>query len=373
MRSIVLMMWGLWLGLLGMASHVQAATVVDLAGRTVQIPAKVERIILGEGRMLSTLAILDRDLPKDRLVGMLGDMEQVDPGAYAQYLKVYPNLDRVARLGRSGQSFSVEEAISLKPQLAIFSLRGHGPDMNDQATMQRLSKAGIAVVYVDFSKDPLKNTEASMRVLAKVLAKEKEAEQYIAFYREEMAKVTQGLGNIQRKTTVFLESRVGLGNSCCETLTHGMLGSFISTAGGDNIANELVPGSHGTVSLEFLLQKQPEVYIATGIGNPQTAQDERNPRIALGAGVDLAHAQKSFKRALSRTGFAQFKAVQNGRAYAISHQFNYSAANVVAVQAMAKWLYPQQFAALDPQATLQRFYQRFQPVPLAGTFWIEAP
>jgi iron complex transport system substrate-binding protein len=63
-------------------------------------------------------------------------------------------------------------------------------------------------------------------------------------------------------------------------------------------------------------------------------------------------------------------AVQQGRAFAISHQFNYSAANVVAVQAIAKWLYPQQFATLKPQATLQRFYQQFQPVPLAGTFWI---
>ncbi|WP_228028156.1 ABC transporter substrate-binding protein [Chitinibacter fontanus] len=348
-----------------------AASVTDLAGRTVEIPAKIERIIVGEGRMLPSLAIMDRELPAQRVVGMLGDFEQLDPGSYAQYRQVYPKLDQIERLGRSSQSFSVEEAIALQPQLAIFSLRGHGPDVKDTATLQRLSKAGVTVVYVDFTKDPLKNTEASIRVLGQVLGKQKAAEQYLEFYRSEMAKVSAGLAKVKRKTPMFLESRVGLGNSCCETLTHGMLGTFVSAAGGANIADPLVPGAYGTVSLEFLLQSQPEVYIGTGIGNPITARDRNSPRIALGAGIDRATAQASLRHALTRPGFAQLKAVQTGRAYAISHHFNYSAANVVAVQVLAKWLYPAEFAQLNPQATLQTFFQRFQPVPLAGTYWIE--
>jgi iron complex transport system substrate-binding protein len=40
------------------------------------------------------------------------------------------------------------------------------------------------------------------------------------------------------------------------------------------------------------------------------------------------------------------------------------------VQAMAKWLHPQRFADLDPEATLRTAYARFQPVPLNGTYWI---
>ncbi|NHQ86733.1 ABC transporter substrate-binding protein [Iodobacter sp. HSC-16F04] len=349
-----------------------AATLTDLAGRTVVLPARAERIILGEGRMLASLAILDRELPAKRVVGMLGDFEQLDPGSYEQYRKVYPKLDQITRLGRSSQSFSVEEAIGLKPQLAIFSLRGHGPDASDQATLQRLSKAGITVIYVDFTKDPLRNTEASIRVLGQALGKVKAAEEYIAFYREEMAKVSQGLAGVSHKPKVFLESRVGLSNGCCETITHGMLGRFVDAAGGDNIANALVPGSHGTVSVEYLLQSQPEVYIGTGIGNPLTARQSGSPRIALGAGIDEATAKASLQRSLGRTGIAQLTAVRQGRAYAISHQFNYSAANVAAVQAMAKWLYPARFEQLNPQATLQNFYKRFQPVPLQGTFWVEA-
>ncbi len=358
------------LSILFSLSH--AASVTDLAGRTVQLPSKTERIILGEGRMLTSLAILDRDVPRQRVVGMLGDFEQLDPGSYAQYRKVYPNLDKIARLGRSSQSFSVEEAIRLKPQLAIFSLGGHGPDVNDTATLQRLSRAGVTVVYVDFNKDPLKNTETSIRVLGEVLGKPQAATRYLAFYRSEMAKVKQGLSGVTRKPSVFLESRVGLSGGCCETITHGMLGRFVEAAGGRNIADALVPGSHGTVSLEFLLNTQPDVYIGTAIGNPLTAAHANSPRIALSAGIDTQTARTSFQRTLSRSGIARLTAVKQGRAYAISHQFNYSAANVVAVQAMAKWLHPERFRQLDPHATLQRFYQDFQPVPLNGTFWIEA-
>ena len=351
-----------------LAANSQAATLVDLAGRQVTIPAKVERIVLGEGRMLTSLTILDRDLPSKRIVGMLGDFEQLDPGAYAQYLQVYPRLDQIARLGKSSASFSVEETIRLKPDLAVFSLRGHGPGVNDVATLRKLQSAGVTVVYVDFTQDPLKNTPQSIRVLGRMLGKEKAAEQYIDFYQQEMARVSTGLSKVKRYPSVFLESRVGLDKSCCETITHAMLGRFVDAAGGNNIAKTKVPGAHGVVNVEFLLTEQPEFYIATAIGNPQSAQSN-SPRIALGAGITPAMAQKTLRKAMQRTGIAELDAVRNGKTYALSHQFNYSAANVVAVQAIAKWLHPEQFAQLDPNDTLQRFYQRFQPVALNGTYW----
>jgi iron complex transport system substrate-binding protein len=56
--------------------------------------------------------------------------------------------------------------------------------------------------------------------------------------------------------------------------------------------------------------------------------------------------------------------------HGIWHHFYTSPFNVVAVQAMAKWLHPALFADLDPRATLQMLYQRFQPVPLDGVYWV---
>ena len=37
---------------------------------------------------------------------------------------------------------------------------------------------------------------------------------------------------------------------------------------------------------------------------------------------------------------------------------------------MGKWLHPQRFADLDPEATLRTAYARFQPFALHGTYWI---
>ena len=66
--------------LLFQASLAQAArTVTDLAGRTVEIPMKVERVVLGESRYIPALAILEGDRVVDRLAGLLPDFEKTDP------------------------------------------------------------------------------------------------------------------------------------------------------------------------------------------------------------------------------------------------------------------------------------------------------
>ncbi|MDC6166800.1 ABC transporter substrate-binding protein [Paucibacter sp. XJ19-41] len=353
---------------LTVASAQGATTVVDLAGRSVSLPDKVERIILGEGRMLSALAILEGSTLPGRVVGMLEDFERLDPAGYELYRQRFPALQRVVRLGRGGASFSVEEAIALKPDLAIFSLRGHGPDVNDAATLARLQAAGISVVYVDFTKNPLEDTARSIKLLGRVLGREAEAAAYLAWHRQEMDKVRSRIARVKQRPTVFLDSRVGLAAGCCETLTHGMMGLFIEAAGGRNIAADLVPGVHGTVSLEWLLTRQPEVYIGTAIGNPASVA-RGAPTIALGAGIEPDVAAESLLRSLRRPGIAQLQAVRSGRAHAVWHHFNYLASNPAALQAVAKWLHPALFADIDPQATLADYYRRFQPITLTGTYW----
>lgn len=346
--------------------------LIDLAGHPVKRPAKLERILLGEGRMLTNLVILDRELPRQRVVGMLDDFAQLDPGLYAQYLRIYPELAKISRLSRGSSGFSVEQALALRPDLAIFGLGGHGPDASDVATRQRLEAAGVSVVYIDFTADPLRNTRPSLRLLGELFGRQAQADSFIRFYEAELAKVSQGLAGLKQKTSVFIDSRVGLALGCCETLSNGMLGRLVDLAGGDNIAKPLVPGAHGTVNLEFLLQRQPSVYVATAIGNPTTLR-QQSARIPLGAGIDATTAQAGLQRALQREGIVHLQAVRQGRAHALSHHFNYSASHVAAVQVLAKWLYPERFRSLDPQATLQQYYARFQPVPLPGVYWVSAP
>lgn len=345
-------------------------TLVDLAGRTVSLPDRVERMVIGEGRFLIALGLLEgKDLPQ-RVVGMMGEFERLDPDGFALYLKRFPALEKIARVGLAGaDSFSTEKTIALRPQLVIFGTGGHSPSPRDTDVITRLEAAGIAVMFVDFRADPLVNTPRSMKLLGEALGREQEAAAYVAFYQAELAKVSAGLKGVTQKPRVFLESRVGLREDCCETMVSGLMGRFVDAAGGDNMARPLVPGEVGQVNLEYLLTRQPEVYIATAIGNSATTGSRR---ILMGAGAAPEAARASLRQSLQRTGISGLTAVRQGQAHAIWHHFYDSPLNVVAVQAFARWLHPQRFATLDPARTLSTLFERFQPLPLAGTYWVSA-
>ncbi|HEV7256969.1 MAG TPA: ABC transporter substrate-binding protein [Bosea sp. (in: a-proteobacteria)] len=343
--------------------------LVDLAGRKVTVPDRVERVIIGEGRYLPALAILDRADPVARLVGMMGEYEAVDPVSYARYRERFPALDRVKRIGRVARdSFSLEQAIAASPQVAIFGIGGHGPDTRSGEVIRALEAAGVAIIFIDFRSDPLVNTPRSMELLGTLLGREAEAAEFVAAWRAALAVVTDRLAAARpTPARVFVESRVGLGNGCCETMTRGMMGRFVTAAGGVNIADALIPGEAGVVSLEWLVANPPEVYIGTAIGSG--VQRDEAPWLALGPGVDVTTARERLARSMTRNGIAGLDAVRQGRAHAVWHHFYNSPFNVAAVQVFAQWLHPQLFADLDPQALLATMQRRFQPVPLDGTYW----
>jgi iron complex transport system substrate-binding protein len=348
-------------------------TVTDLAGRTVTVPVQVDRILLGEGRLLPALGVFERDDVARRLVGMMGDYETLDPAGYAQWRSRFPQLDKVPRVGRNqAASFSDEQAIARRPQVAILGLAGgHGPSQNDRETLARLESAGVAVVFVDFRHDPLKNTPRSMELLGAVLGKRKEAEAFNTFWRAQLERVESRLRTLPAgspRPSVFLENRVGLADDCCATMV-GLVGVLLDAAGAENVARDRIPGEHGTLNPEFLIATQPRLYIGTGIGSMATA--EKSPlRIVLGADATPEAARASLQRATQRRGIAQLQAVQQpGGAHAIWHHYYNSPFNVVAVQVFAKWLHPALFADLDPRATLQTMFTQFQPVPLTGVYW----
>lgn len=364
LRRLAVVLLAVLMGTLAAA----AREVTDLAGRTVTLPTSVERIVIGEGRYLPAIAILDRADPTRRVVGMMGEYEQVDPASYARYRAAFPRIDQIMRIGRTSQeSFSLEQALALRPQVAIFGLDGHGPGSRSARVIEVLESAGVAVVFIDFRVDPLANTPRSLELLGRVLGREAEAAEFLSAWREAYAQVQERLATARpTPVRVFIESRVGL-MPCCETMVRGMMGGFVTAAGGINAAAGIVAGEAGTVSLEYLLTHPPDVYVGTAIGSAASAAD--NPWIALGPDVSPDVAQSTLARAMGRTGIAQLSAVRTRRAHAIWHHFYNSPFNVAAVQMFAKWLHPELFADLDPDALLRELHRRFQPFAMGGTYW----
>ncbi len=354
-------LWGLTL---------PALALEDLAGRELTPPAKIERIVLGEGRLLPVLALLEGDAVLERLVGMPRDLPLVAPGTYAAYVERYPGLAEVPPIGQgAADTFSLEQVLALQPDLAVFSLHGHGPGSDNPRLVEQLERAGVTVVFVDFREQPLRNTPLSVELLGELLGKQERAQAFAADYREALAAVTRRLPTTDTKPSVFLHSRAGLADSCCETMARGMLANLLEAAGGSNIASDRLPGAAGMLSIELLITEPSQHYIASAVGSSATVREGAR-YVALGPGVEAEGARRSLQRLISEPGMQHIAAIAQGEVHAIWHDFYNSPFNVVAVQVMAKWLYPEQFADLQPEQTLQLLHSRYQPVALPGTYWI---
>lgn len=344
----------------------QARQVTDLAGRVVTVPDHPRRVLLGEGRFVFAMALLDRADPVARVVGWQGELKQQDPYSWQQLIKRFPKAAEVPLIGTTSEaSVSPEKIVSLKPDVAIFSLSGHGPGRNNPM-IASLQQAGIPVVFIDFRQHPVQNTVPSLRILGQALDRPEQAERYIAFYESHLAKVRELVQPVPQaeRPRVFVEMLAGVWPACCHTTGNGSFGDLLETAGGVNVAAPVLPGAIGDVSMEFLLQAQPQVYIATG-----SRSDPGRPGLLAGPGAAADVSAASLSTLLQRDGIRDLDAVKRGRAFGIWHAFYNSPYNVAAIEAMAKWLYPDRAGALDPDATLATLYRDFLDVDGAGTYW----
>jgi iron complex transport system substrate-binding protein len=354
------------MGCLLFAGHAQSKEVTDLAGRTVTIPDHPQRVLLGEGRFVFAMALLDRDNPVQRVVGWQGELKRQDPFAWVQLITRYPDAAKVPLIGTTSEaSVSPEKVVSLQPDVAIFSVSGHGPGRNSPM-ISALKDAGIPVVFIDFRQKPLQNTVASMRILGQVLGREKEAQEYNDFYQERLARVQALVRDVpqDKKPTVFVEMLAGVWPACCHTTGDGNFGEMVEAAGGKNIAKGVLPSAIGDVSMEFLIKQQPEIYIATG-----SRSEAGRPGLLIGPGATADMSSQSLSVLLQRDGIRQLNAVEQGRSYGIWHAFYNSPYNIVAIEAFAKWFYPKRAANIDPEASLNALYTHFVKLNRNGIYW----
>ncbi len=355
--------------MIGPGRPAMALEVTDVLGRTVHLDRPARKLLLGEGRFLIAISLLQPDNPLDRVAGMLNEFRQFDPTGFHRYAEAFPALETTPIFGQTSEdSVHLETALMMQPDAAIFGISGHGPQASSKAMLDTLEAAGIPVVFLDFRNAPLEHTAPSMRALGALLGLPGEGEAFAAAYERDVAAVTGRLAGYDGpKPSVVMELRVGLGESCCFTIGQGMLADLVTAAGGENIATPLLPGPTGSLNPEQVLMADPDVYVGTAIGAVSGAMAAPG-RIVLGPGVSRDMGRKTLVAALDRPDVAQLSAVRNGRAYALWHHFYNTPFNAYTLQVFARWLHPELFADLDPQATLDRLLAQVKPVDLSGTY-----
>jgi iron complex transport system substrate-binding protein len=358
-----------WIPAVGFAEEQAATTdrqaritLTDIAGREVTVNAPVKRMLLGEGRQLYLIASLEPDDPLARVVAWRNDLVEADPATYQQYLEAYPKLAQLpAFAGKENGLIDIESTIVQKPDVVLLNLEAMRAN-EDAKYIEKLAELNIPVLYIDFRHYPLKNTEPTIRLLGKIMGREARAEEIIAFRHEAMARVTDVIAQVKpERPRVFIERIGGYADDCCLTFGAENFGKYVELAGGHNIGSDILPSTFGQLNPEQVIAANPEHVVVTSAD--WQAYVPGGNWIPLGPGADPKVTRQKLEWFTSRSAYTDIAAQKTRTFHGIWHQFYNSPYEFFAVQQLAKWLHPELFTDLDPDATFAEYHRRFLPIP----------
>lgn len=343
--------------------------VVDIVGRRVRVASPVRRMILGEGRQTYLMAALDREDPFARVVGLRDDFRKADLDGYTVYEGKFPGIGKLPSFGgwKDG-AFDIEQVIALRPDVVVMNLEAKVA-IDDGGLIGKLERVGIPVVFIDFREKPFEHAERSIAIMGALLGREERAAELAAFRAAQIAVVTDRLrGFSGKRPVVMIERAAGYDESCCMSFGDENFGRMVTMAGGENMAAKLIPGTFGTVNPEQVVAARPDVVIATGSNWKLYAPN--GAWVGVGPGADQGLARARLARLMQRPAYRTLPVAKSGRVHAIWHQFYDSPYQFVAIQVIAKWLHPELFADLDPDAVFRDFHARFLPVAYRPGYWV---
>ncbi|MDP2699364.1 ABC transporter substrate-binding protein [Thalassospira sp.] len=357
------------MGFSTMALAGEKVMITDVANRQVEVELPVKNVILGEGRLIYGIAALDRDDPFARIVGWRDDLIKFDPQTYAVYHAKYPEIENIPTFGGVKEgTFDVEQAIALNPGIVIMNLESRGAT-EDAGLDAKLASVGIPLVYIDFREAAMHNTEPSLKILGQLYGKPELAQELIDFRSEQIEAITSVIARENpEKPVVFVERAAGYSDECCMSFGNENFGMMVEMAGGINMAASIIPGTFGTVNPEQVVASDPDQIIATGAN--WEASVPGGAWVGLGPNADRAIARQKLAALMDRPAFTGVKAVEDKQVHAVWHQFYNSPYQFVVIQQMAKWLHPDLFPDLDPQAAFRELHERFLPIEYDAGYFV---
>ncbi len=340
-----------------------SSLLTDLRDRPLAITPPVTKLSIDDSRFLIALSLIHPD-PVSLLAAWAGDVNRLSPDIYAAYLEKTPALATLPKTPSSAAAFNVEAVLGAQPQVALVSLDS-GP--TDAQTAQ-LEQAGVRVAYIDFFQHPFQNQPRSLSLLGSMIGREEQAEAYNAFRAARLKIISDRVAGLkdEQKPTVFLEAHAGNGPDCCNSVGAGNIGDYLTFVGARNIGAEVLKQPSGKLNLEFVVERDPDIYIATG--GPHL---EKTGGFVVGPKYDVETSRASLRRVAGRRGLSTLKAVREGQVHGLSHQLINSPIDIVATEVLAKWIQPELFADLDPRATLDTINKDFLAVPYRGDYWTD--
>lgn len=319
-RRALLQGLGLMMTAIGSRAQPAAGTrqVVDMAGRTVSLPARIDRVVT-----LGSLPVLNS------FVFTLGEARTIVNGLaefalpHWKYQRVFaPQLATQPAMQLPNREPEVEAILQARPDVVLTLHR---------EAVDRLAALGLRVIHLAW-REP-EDVKACMRLMGDVFGKPQVALAYQQWFDATLARVQDGLRGLepaQRPRVLYLQP---------ETLTQPRLIAewWIPAAGGTSVTADGRRTESRSFSLEQVLLWDPDILI---LSSPQAVQRVRSDR-----------------------AFSGLRAVRAGRLHIVpvgAHTWsNRTAEQPLTVLWAARTFHPQRFAQLDLATEAKGFYSDF--------------
>ena len=148
-------------------------TIVDMEGRTVEIPGKIERIACQSSTCEAVIISLGEAMK------LVGTTDYTDESTYAYDLS--PELSGVNKLT---DDMSVEEMLEKNVQVVF---------VKDTNKIETYEEAGLPVIYVKL--DTIAGTKEGIRIMGEVIGAKEQAEKCVEYINESEQLVRDRLAN----------------------------------------------------------------------------------------------------------------------------------------------------------------------------------
>jgi iron complex transport system substrate-binding protein len=307
-------------------------TVVDSAGRELQIASPVNKIVLLSADNCELALVLGCE---DKIVG-------VEEGAH-DYVEIGDRFSKAENVGNYNEP-DLEKIAKLKPDVVF----GYKTSITN-GVADNLKSLGIPFVVCECNK--IQSFEKDVELMGTILGKEGKAKEFLAFHDSVMDTITQRTKNItsDQLTTMYIT-----GGSKRPYATYGKdVDPYFSIVGAKNIASEL-SGSQPTVSAEWILDQNPQVIIEwIGSTKIKTTADP------------LIDVQKTYQNdsVLSKTA-----AVTDGRVHVMGWRVFKGLRFSIGLIYWAKWCHPDLFKDVDPEEIHRQYLNKFLNVDLQNVW-----
>ncbi len=305
--------------------------ITDMAGRTVTVPDKINKVYSASPPGAIMLYTLD----PDKLAGWNYYMASQEVKYLVDKYRQLPVLGGWFGKNNTG---SIEEVLKLKPDIIICAGMGSVTKADIDLANQITQQSGIPAVVVDASTN--KMAEA-YEFIGRLINCEERAGQLAAYCRDTLREAAEGRAKIvNRKRVYYAEGPKGLQTEAAAS-AHA---EVINLVGATNVAGSDLPvGDRGQVSLEQVIAWDPEVILV---------------------GFYVEGEYSSYDQLFSDEKWRPIKAIQNHQVFEIPNSpFNWldrppSVNRLIGIKWLANLLYPDIYP-MDIRSEIKNFYHLF--------------